>query len=306
MKQLRKNKSRIAMKGMLCIFLFMMLFMTFVYGQIPNGSFDEWSNANGYTTPTNWGNLNALTSSSGFYSCEEGVPGFDGISYLRLTTKAIAGIGVVPGVVVCGEIDTLTYLPKSGFPFSGRPQYLGYYLQYMPYDGSDSCSVSVLLTKWNPLQSRRDTVAYGASYFNSMAHEWFSNLTTLYYYSSANPDSAIIVISASASARQNGSYIMIDDMQFDGFVIPSDNGQMGGSDLLVFPNPSSGIVNIRFADNEKLPDEILVYDLSGKLIVHEAAVADNYILDASNWGKGLYFLQLKGNSKAITRRIFRN
>ncbi|MBK9450805.1 MAG: T9SS type A sorting domain-containing protein [Bacteroidetes bacterium] len=294
------------MKGLLRIFLFLMLFRTFAYGQIPNGSFDDWSNANGYPNPSNWGNLNAITASNGIYVCEEGIPGFAGISYLRLTTKAMAGRGIVPGVAVSGEIDTLTYLPKSGFPFSGRPQYLGYYLQYMPYDGSDSCSVSVLLSKWNPIQSQRDTVAYGASYFNSMAHEWFNNLTTLYYYSSAIPDSAIITISASASVPQNGSYIMIDDLRFDGFVIPSDNGQMGGNDLLVFPNPSSSIVNIQFANNEKLPDEILVYDLSGKLIVHEVVVADNYLLDVSKWGKGLYFLQLRGNSKTITRKIFRN
>ena len=64
-------------------------------------------------------------------------------------TKNVPGKGIVPGVAVCGVIDTLTYKAKSGFPFTTRPQELTYYMQYMPYDPSDSSRVKVLLTKWN-------------------------------------------------------------------------------------------------------------------------------------------------------------
>lgn len=273
--------------------------------QIPNNSFEMWSSTNGYQTPDSWDNLNQITHSSGIYTCNEGTPGYSGTSYLFLSSKAIAGKGVVPGVAVCGKIDTITYKPKSGFPFSARPQFLSYYMQYMPYDPTDSSSVKVLLTKWNQTQSKRDTIAYGASYFNSMEHTWFYSSTYMDYVSENNPDSAIIVISSSSMVPQNGSYIYIDNLQFNGTVTGIEKLLKPGS-ISIFPNPSAEIVNIRINSVTDFPVELIIYDCLGKSISKTLLSNQNNILNTSGWSKGIYNIQVNSKNKITNNELIIN
>lgn len=274
--------------------------------QIPNNSFEMWSSTNGYQTPDSWDNLNQITHSSGIYTCNEGTPGYSGTSYLFLSSRAIAGKGVVPGIAVCGTIDTLTYKPKSGFPFSGRPQFLSYYIQYMPYDPSDSSSVKVLLTKWNQTQSKRDTIAYGASYFNSMEHSWFYTTTYLDYVSGNNPDSAIIVVSSSSSVPQNGSYIYIDNLQFNGTVTGIEENLLNSNSVSIFPNPSEGIVNVSINSGVGFPMELIIYDCLGKSISKTLLSNQNNILNVSGLNKGIYTLQVNNKNQVLNNKLIIN
>lgn len=228
------------------------------FAQIPNYDFEVWTTINGYQTPDDWDNLNQITKNSGIYTCIKGTPGYSGASYLFLSSKTIPGKGVVPGVAVCGKIDTITYKPKSGFPFTNRPQDLSYYMQFMPYDPSDSSSVTVLLTKWNQIQLQRDTIAFGASYFNSMAHSWFYNSTYLNYTNGGNPDSAIIAVSSSSSVPKDGSYIYIDNLQFNGTVIGIDENDLSRNNVFIFPNPTAGSLSIHYTllDNSEVSMKI--------------------------------------------------
>jgi Trk-type K+ transport system membrane component len=73
------------------------------YAQIPNTGFEAWTNTGAYETPDNWDNLNQMTNNSGIYTCIKGTPGYSGTSYLFLSSKAIAGKGIVPGIAVCGK-----------------------------------------------------------------------------------------------------------------------------------------------------------------------------------------------------------
>lgn len=274
--------------------------------QIPNYNFETWTTTNGYETPDNWNNLNSLTYSSGIYTCLKGTPGYSGTAYLYLISKTIPGKGVVPGIAICGEIDTITYKPKSGFPFSNRPQNLGYYIQFMPYDQTDSSCVTVLLTKWNQLQFKRDTIAYGASYFYSMVHTWLYADTYLNYMSGSNPDSAIIVISSSSSFPKDGSYIYIDNLQFTGNVIGIDETYLNSSSVLIIPNPSSETITVKIDSNEEFPMELSIYDSVGKLMSKSMLSDKSNTQNISNWSKGIYTVQLKGKKSTLTKKLIIN
>ncbi len=238
------------MKKSMLSFFATVLVHVWAFAQIPNSDFETWTTVNSYQTPDDWDNLNQITKNSGIYTCVKGTPGYSGASYLLLSSKTIPGKGVVPGVAVCGKIDTVTYKPISGFPFVNRPQFLSYYMQFMPYDPSDSSSIKILLTKWNQTQLQRDTIALGASYFNSMAHSWFYNSTYLNYINGGNPDSAIIVVSSSSSFPKDGSYIYIDKLQFQGNVVGIDENSLSPVSVSIFPNPTAGNLSIHYT----LPD----------------------------------------------------
>jgi len=273
------------------------------YAQIPNSGFETWVNIGSYETPSSWDNLNQTTYNSGIYTCIKGTPGYSGTFYLFLSSKTIAGKGVVPGIATCGILDTVTYKPKSGFPFSNRPQYLSYYVQYMPSDPADSSSIKVLLTKWNSSLLQRDTVAFGTSYFNTMAHSWFNNGTLLNYMSGENPDSAIIVISSSSSVPKSGSYIYVDNLQFVGNVVGISENNLEENNISVFPNPSNGEISIYFYVEPDKTSSLMIYDLNGKLINEVTEVSKNVSINVSQWSKGIYTIKIKNNSQFINKKI---
>jgi hypothetical protein len=274
--------------------------------QIPNNSFEFWTITSGYQTPDNWDNLNLITYSSGIYTCIKGSPGYSGASYLYLISKAIPGKGIVPGVAVCGEIDTITYQPKSGFSYTERPQSLSYFIQFMPYDPTDSSSVKILLTKWNQAQLKRDTIAYGESYFNSMAHSWFNYSTYLNYFSSSNPDSAIIVISSSSSLPKEGSYIYIDDLQFNGMVIGIEENRLNSNYVSISPNPSSEFITIKLNSETAFPVEVIIYDCFGDIISKNSFFSQSNVLNISNWSKGIYTVQVRNEKNILNKKLLIN
>ncbi|MBA4260271.1 MAG: hypothetical protein C0446_13990 [Chitinophaga sp.] len=284
------------------IIIILFIVSKLVVGQIPNNGFETWNSFVGYTSPSDWDNLNQMTYSKGVSTCIKGTPGYPGASYLFLISKTVTGKGVVPGRVVSGKIDTNTYKPISGYPFSNRPQVLNYNIQYMPYDPSDSTSVKVLLTKWNVGTSIRDTVAYGASYYNAMAHSWFVGSTYLNYLNGDAPDSAMIVISSSSSNPKDGSYIYIDNLQFNGSVIGIEERQPSEKDVEVYPNPASNSISIKVKDNAETTF-IYVYDAIGKQI-YALRVLELVNINTSSWEKGFYTFRIIQNNKySINKKI---
>ncbi|MGQ0827953.1 MAG: T9SS type A sorting domain-containing protein [Bacteroidota bacterium] len=298
------------MKKLILLILLAALTSVRAFGQIPNNSFENWSTINGYQSPDNWDNLNQITYGSGIYTCVKGTPGYAGASYLFLSSKTVSGKGVVPGVAVCGKIDTMTYKAKSGFPFTSRPQYLSYYMQFMPYDPSDSSSVKILLTKWNPTQLQRDTIAFGASYFNSMAHSWFYNSTYLNYTNGDNPDSAIVVISSSSSIPKDGSYIYIDNLQFNGNVIGIDENDFNSNSVSIFPNPSTGSFSIHYILPTNMEVSLKISDVLGREIYATETTKQpigQYQKEINtDLPNGIYNVVLKGGNTLTNKKMIIN
>jgi hypothetical protein len=289
---------------------FKLLFVAIVFtvcgkAQIPNNGFELWTTTSGYQNPTDWGNLNAITKSYSVATCGKLSPGNPGNNYLVVRTVSVTGKGLIPGRVVSGKIDTVTYKAVSGYPFSYRPLNLSYNMQYMVALPSDTAFVSVLLTKWNVSLLKRDTVAFGISRFNAMAHTWFTNSTYLNYKSGDSPDSACIVISSSNNVPVNNSYMYVDNLQFNGNVIGIDEKNLTTNDVTLYPNPSKESVTINISQPINVPIQINIYDNAGKLVLAKNSKENKIVIDVSEWTKGIYIFEIK-QSKPLIKKLVIN
>jgi len=134
-----------------------MLYSSTLFAQIPNSGFEDWIDQGNYNNPDLWSSLNDMTEPAGVYTCTKGSPGNPGASYLKLTSKNVTGMGLLPGIAVSGELNTIDMQALSGFPFTGRPESISGNWKYMAYEG-DQGYISILLTLWNPSSQSRDTI----------------------------------------------------------------------------------------------------------------------------------------------------
>ena len=72
------------------------------------------------------------------------------------------------------------------------------------------------------------------------------------------------------------------------------------SDVSIYPNPSNGIVNIKFDNNSN--NNVIIRDISGKKIQVLNTNSDIEI-DFNNFGKGIYLVDILSNNKTITRKV---
>ena len=72
------------------------------------------------------------------------------------------------------------------------------------------------------------------------------------------------------------------------------------NNLSIYPNPSNGLVNISFDSKENV--NITVRDISGKL-VHTDLINSNSSIDFSEFGKGIYLLDITNNQGTVTQKV---
>jgi hypothetical protein len=281
---------------------------TFAFAQIPNNSFESWTNAGSYSTPDQWDQLNSYTAITGTYTCTQGTPGVPGSYYLKLTSHNITGVGVVPGVATCGVLDTanMQIMPKTGFPYTGRPQSLAGNWQYMGF-GGDQGYVAVILTKWNLGTSKRDTIASVKDTLTGMAMFWEAFNINLNYQSAATPDSAMIMLSASGATPANNSYLWVDSLNFYGTAPNAVANVNNNNTCTIYPNPATGSTNVQFYAAKAEDITLSVADVSGKLFyttTFKAGAGKNtQVLNTTQLPHGVYFIRLTGSSTAVNEKL---
>jgi hypothetical protein len=68
----------------------------------------------------------------------------------------------------------------------------------------------------------------------------------------------------------------------------------------ISPNPTNGKISISSKND---PEQISIYSVTGKLFQKIVDVHQPLVLDLSNFGKGLFFLQIKSKDSLINRKI---
>ncbi len=72
--------------------------------------------------------------------------------------------------------------------------------------------------------------------------------------------------------------------------------------ISVFPNPSSGVFNIKLKSISNLKFDI--YDITGKVVMSKLNVLENnFKLDLSNYAKGIYFMKIQTDLGSITKKL---
>lgn len=273
---------------------------------IPNGGFENWSTVSSYQNPNNWDNLNAMTSGMSTYTCVKGTPGNPGSSYLKLVSKNVSMMGVMPGVAVCGVLSTATYQAASGFPFTSRPQSFTGNWQYMA-SGNDAGFVAVYLTKWNAAMSMRDTVAMLTQSLSGMQMSWTSFSLNFMYMTGETPDSAMITLSSSGLVPVAGSYLYVDNLAFSGNVAGIKSNESLITTTNVFPNPAKDNLTIEVGLQKKSALTFQLVDLTGKMVkevnVDEIQGKYSSVINTINMTKGIYFLKVIANNAVETKKV---
>ncbi|MEP5341826.1 MAG: T9SS type A sorting domain-containing protein [Algibacter sp.] len=83
--------------------------------------------------------------------------------------------------------------------------------------------------------------------------------------------------------------------------LSTDNVNKSLSELSLYPNPLSDVLNIDNADGATLE----IYNVVGKLVLKKEIVGANQTIDLNNLKTGLYITKIKGNNKIITSKIIK-
>jgi hypothetical protein len=277
------------------IILILNLLPFFIMAQIPNNSFEDWTNMGAYDNPNQWSSMNDITAASGIFTCEQGTPGYPGSFYIKITSRAINGMGVVQGIAVSGQLNTTTLQPVSGFPYSGRPQSMQGRWQFMAF-GSDQGYISILLTKWNVLLHVRDTVAYSYQPLKGMVMSWREFDIPLTYFRGSSPDSAIIIASASNATGAeiaDFSSVYLDNLSFYGSVAGIQEVKPINS-FVIYPNPAQGTLTVQF--DKALMKPVLVEILNSlgqkQISININSYLSSFPVNVSQLPSGIYSVKI--------------
>ncbi len=188
-------------------------------------------------------------------------------------------------------------------------------IMYVEYSIDQGGNWQILGTANDPnwYNSDRTNASSGAANDcqNCPGAQWTGLDTTLkeysYNLSPLNGQSNIIfrfTFVSDFSVNEEG--VVIDDFVIDATSILSVNDFEAG-EFLIYPNPSSEIFNIRRMNTIGENMNVKVYDILGKLILHDKNIIDaNYKLNMAGVSKGIYFLQVNIENKRLVKKLVLN
>lgn len=268
---------------------------------VPNGSFETWTNPNGYLVPNDWGTLNEMTTTAGVYTATRGGTSSD--YYLKLTSQTVTGMGVMPGIAVSGMLDMGSLTAMSGFSFTYRPTAFTGKWQYMGNSGNDIGFVHVILTKWNSTMNMRDTIGMAMQDLSGMEMSWFNFSIPFTYNSTDFPDSCIITMSASGANPEAGSYLYVDNLGFSGISTGVENIATTGT-FKIFPNPANQDFQIDLSGLKSAAQQFEITDLSGRVILtkqHSGSLLQT--ISINELPAGNYLLRIITEKGIVTQKI---
>lgn len=266
---------------------------------IPNAGFETWTNMGTYGVPDSWSTLNQMTSSAGVFTAQSGA-GNVGTYCIKLTSRNVTGMGVMPGVATSGTLNQSTFQPINGFAYAVRSANLTGKWQHM-ISGSSQGYVDVQLTRWDAGMNMRMPVATGHLTLSGMAMSWANFTVPLTYSDQTNaPDSCMITLSASGTAPTDGDYLWVDNLAFAGTVAPLAIIDVKETENSVYPNPVSSTLNIK---NNIGVNEICIFDMTGKMVLYTKEENIKSI-NVSKLPIGNYSYKLFANKKEIANSKF--
>jgi hypothetical protein len=280
-------------KGFLTILTLCLIKVCF--SQVPNSSFENWTNMGSYFNPTSWGTMNNTTSLSGIFTATMGSPGSPGSYFLNLTSQTIEGT-VINGIAVSGVLDSITLLPKSGFPFSQRPQSFTGKYQHMIAFGSTQGSISAVLTHWNAFLEKKDTVATAFEKLYGMVMTWEDFTIDFTYNTGEFPDTCIVILESSGESPSQDDYLFIDSLGFYGNVVGISENIASPLSLFAFPNPASDKITFTSSGSISKGSLIFIYDILGNVVFVKPINQCTFEINTTEFVNGFYLFSLINES----------
>jgi len=302
-----KRKTRKTNKNMKKSTLFIVLLSFGIFTakaqqpEIPNGSFENWSTASWGDSLNNW--TTHFTYFLEFTLANKSTDFHDGQFALEAKSQLVTlGSFNIPGIATLGkiipDIANSTARAEGGVAFNGKPSTLNGWYKY-DQQGSDSAIIYIILTKWNAINSTRDTVGDGRFIHNvsESAYTQFA-LDLTYKNASLTPDTLNIILLSSGAVATADSKLVVDNLTLD---YPQSVANNDKADFYIYPNPSNGIVNVSFASNDKY--SATLFNTLGQKLYSKSINGMSAALDFTNYPKGIYMLELKSDNFRTVKKI---
>ena len=241
--------------------------VTSSYSQIPNASFESWTDFGSHEAPNSWYIENAPYETDNIAMVQPTMDATIGLLAAHLENWETGNGTIVRAIMVSGSGD-LNHSP--GFPYELKPGSLSGYYHFEPAKDDDTSYIIVRLSKYYPLSHTRVTIGEGvlASNEEMAGYEHFSVPIT--YHSFDYPDTATIICYAGRMTNPySGSSLTVDNLSFDesttGVVI-IDGDELG---ITVSPNPTNNILSITNSNVTSNGKTYAIYDNTGKVVIQK-------------------------------------
>ena len=270
---------------------------------IPNGSFEDWNNTQGFPEPDNWATFNIFSLFSGApYGVTQETPGAAGSSYARLTVQADADGLPTPAFAFSGVFNALAGTGALGFPVNALPSFLsGQYRSAI--SGDDYAVIGCFFTRWNAGLGVSDTLALSGLEITQSQNGWLNFDIPIIPMMTGTPDSCTIVLVAGGGAfPEVGNYLDVDDLHFTGGTASVDSHEVAS--FRAWPNPMSEmlLIDLTMMDNT---NEVALYDMQGRLMELWQLTATQESIDVSHLPAGSYILHVTNNRGRWTQPLLK-
>jgi hypothetical protein len=74
--------------------------------------------------------------------------------------------------------------------------------------------------------------------------------------------------------------------------------------FICYPNPTSGVINLKF--NENNIERVMIYDIRSKVVFDKIEIQQFETIDASNYEKGIYIITIQNDKGISTMKLIKN
>jgi len=271
------------MKNKTTIIAALIIFNPALKPQLPNTNLENWVTINGYDSLIGWKSNNYAVwgpIKNIFKEGNNSSPGpYQGNYAAKISTTATGIVqGGSLGILVNGQPSIyfypiigmnpdFPYAEGGGTPINYKPTHLtGHYI-FNSTDSIDKGVAYVILSKYNTVMKKRDTVAFATYYFaQNTAYTNFSipitdlmpgvmpdTITTIFYSSNPNTVQAFVT-----------SNLYIDALT----LLPATGIEENDifSNMVVYPNPYNCQLTLEIQSNLDTEEKIEIVDVNGKLV----------------------------------------
>ncbi|MDD3687482.1 MAG: PCMD domain-containing protein [Bacteroidales bacterium] len=281
------------MKYILISFLILIITSVSFSQEIPNNSFETWTEASaGHEDPDYWSTANSTTNVFPIYkiTTTKTEDAYDG-SYAAMLSSQTVLTFVAPGFVTLGDfsIDLWTQVTSitGGIEYTMRPSKLKVWYKYTPAE-TDNMRIGMWMLR-NEGFEVPDTVATALYESGASINEYTQIEIDVEYRNEFNPEILnIIAVSSNPDGPVAGSVLYIDkfELEYSTGII-----QESQSVLNVFPNPVTDYI---LMPEYFSGSNFTITNMGGQIVYKGFYIAENPIL-ISDFSSGIYVLNVEKN-----------
>lgn len=203
------------------------------------------------------------------------------------------------------QTAAINYRPTA---LKGVYKYQENFIIWGPDNYIDTAQVAVVLTKWNPILLKNDTIGKGRFTTYQVAETFTPFEATIEYSSPAQPDSITILLDPSILGRYPGvdiqneasggkSIFTVDQLELLGENTAGIQEVTKNKVLTLHPNPAEN--QIRF---ELISGEVVITDITGKIVLKET-ILNAKTMEISSLNKGAFMIQIRNEEGIYTNRF---